>query len=487
MSETQSQHDLNLENYELFDILHVYGLPYDFTDYHIRIASSKLDQINSAKDQLDPEIPLFYQKSFVIIECIHKFREQQKLLNERYLSNHNDDGEILKTILQTENFENYNSIVDLLNVILKNNNNLTKQNQNNKLLRKQIESRLSDTTAISNDEVNNSIQSNDRSINYFDNANSDKKNRNIIDTYTNDVAPGKINSLKRIIQMKNVHINSCFREKYVLTNPCDFKYTIPNEIKNVISMKLASIEIPNSWYLFSEKKKNNRFRIRIDTDNHDYCFDISVPDGNYNSETLVDYLNKEYFYMNENDNLNDPHKFLNHIKFSINEFNNKTRFELVGDPDQEFNFSLFFMDDPNEKLNDTLGWTFGFRQMQYMNIEDFIFSEGLFDAGGDRYIYFCINDYQYNVNETNIICFDETTINENVLAKIPMINGKLCLIVDENDGCSLAKTRRYNGPVNLKRLEIKVMDKFGEIIDLNHMDFSFTLELEILYERNMVV
>ena len=43
---------------------------------------------------------IFYKKSFVIIECIHKFREQQKLLNERYLSNHNDDAEILKTLLK---------------------------------------------------------------------------------------------------------------------------------------------------------------------------------------------------------------------------------------------------------------------------------------------------------------------------------------------------------------------------------------------------
>ena len=29
MSGTQTQVDLNLENYELFDILHLYGLPYD--------------------------------------------------------------------------------------------------------------------------------------------------------------------------------------------------------------------------------------------------------------------------------------------------------------------------------------------------------------------------------------------------------------------------------------------------------------------------
>ena len=487
MSGTQTQVDLNLENYELFDILHLYGLPYDFTDHHIRQANSKLEQINSAKQQLGADIPIFYKKSFVIIECIHKFREQQKLLNERYLSNHNDDAEILKTLLETDNFQNYESTLELLNVVLKNNTKLVKQNQNNKRLNNEMQSRLSDTTDLTNQQQNNGSKSNDRSVNYFDAANTDKNNRNIIDTYPNEAAPGKINSLKRIIQMKNVHINSCFREKYISTNPSDFKYTIPNEIKNVISMKLASIEIPNSWYLYSGKKKNNHFSISIYTDSKNTSFNIFVPDGNYNSETLVEYLNKEYFYMNENENPDDPNKLLNHIKFSIDEFNNKTKIELVGDNDEELKFSLSFLENSSDNLTDKLGWTLGFRKTEYMDIDDFIFSEGLFDAGGDRYIYFCVNDYQYNVNETNIICFDQTTINENVLAKIPMINGKLCLIVDENDGCSLAKTRRYNGPVNLKRLEIKVMDQFGEIIDLNHMDFSFTLELEILYERNMVI
>ena len=62
-----------------------------------------------------------------------------------------------------------------------------------------------------------------------------------------------------------------------------------------------------------------------------------------------------------------------------------------------------------------------------------------------------------------------------------MINGKLCLIIDDVDN-PLTKTRRYNGPVNIARLQIKIMDKFGCVIDLNHMDFSFTLELEVLYE-----
>ena len=486
MSAPQSELDLNLENYELFDLLHVFSLPYDFTDYHIRTASKKLDKINEAKLQLPPEVPLFYQKTFVIIECLHKFREQQKLLNERYLSNHNDDGEVLKTVLQINNFENYNNILELLNVVLKNNSNLTKENKKNKRLHNEIQSRLEDVTDISSAAQEPIEKTHNQGINYFDNINKKDKS-SIIDTYSNDAVPGQINSLKRIVQMKNLHINSCFRDNYISTNPCDFKYNIPTEIKNVISMKLASIEIPNSWYLYSSLKKNNAFTIKLSTTENLYTFSISVPDGNYDSETLVEYLNNTYFYLNTQPKPDDPKNLLNNISVSVNEYNNKTKFEQIGDTDIDFQFSVYFITESNQNLNDTLGWTLGFRKNEYVDIDDFVESEGLFDAGGDRYIFFCINDYQYNVNETNIICFDETSINENVLAKIPMINGKLCLVVDENDGCSLAKIRRYNGPVNLKRLDIKVMDQFGEIIDLNHMDFSFTLELEILYERNRIV
>ena len=70
----------------------------------------------------------------------------------------------------------------------------------------------------------------------------------------------------------------------------------------------------------------------------------------------------------------------------------------------------------------------------------------------------------------------------NKLSKIPMINGKLSLIIDENDNL-LNKKRLYNGPVDISRFYIKIMDAFGQIIDLNKMDFSFSIELEILYEK----
>jgi len=304
-----------------------------------------------------------------------------------------------------------------------------------------------------------------------------KNNTNlIINSFPNNVAPGNLNSLKRITTFQNIHLNSCFRHNYFNSNSCDFQYIIPSDIKNVVSLRLVSIEIPNSWYLFSHKQKNNIFNIEVNIDNVITNYVITIPDGNYDSDSLQQYLNTNYFSQSKTNN------YLKYIHFSIDNNNFKSKFEVLPNPSIcNFSFSICFLYDENENLMNNVGWLLGFRLPTYQNISENIQSEGLFDACGDKYIYFALNDYQYNNNSNNIVGFDKSIMDENILAKIPMINGKLSFIIDENNNL-LAKRRVYNGPVTLRKLYIKIMDKFGNIIDLNNMDFSFTLEVELLYE-----
>jgi hypothetical protein len=307
---------------------------------------------------------------------------------------------------------------------------------------------------------------------------TNKNNTNyIVSTHQDLIAPGNLNSVKRILQYCNLNINSCFRTNYYQSNPCDFIYMIPSEIKNVVSMRLVSIEIPNSWYLFSKIKKNNIFEISIEENEEKHGYKIEIPDGNYDSQTLEDYLNSNFFYQSGMENS------LKYIKFSINSYNLKSKFELIESCDLEkkrIRFSLKFTESIGQNIMMTFGWIVGFRTATYINVKELV-SEGLFDAGGDRYIYVSINDYQYNNNTSNIVCFDKSILSEDVIAKIPMVNGKLSLVVNDNNS-PLSKIRLYNGPVNLSRLQIKVLDHFGNIIDLNNMDFSMTLELQLLYE-----
>jgi hypothetical protein len=439
-----NQLDLDLKNYDYYDLLKLFKI--NNSDNRNIILHKTDKTINNLIDKkLDDYIVIFFKKAKNVIIAIND------LLN----NNNNSTIEIepfmnkIYTIDKSYNIELL-SIIDLLNKI------------------KNVE--LAESIPLSNkNESNYNVNKMDYIL---------KNNTNtVFNVAVNELSPGDLNSIKRITQLLNLNINTCFRNNYYQNSPTDFLYNLPVEIKNVSSLRLVSIEIPNSWYLFSSKKKNNIFYILVDDKSNKSSkeYSIEISDGNYNFENLEVYLNSTYFYES---GIDYP---LKNIKFTINPNSLKSSFEIIGEDSNDYSFSLKFSLDINQNIINTAGWILGFRLGNYLNIKKII-SEGLFDAGGDRYVYLSINDFQYNNNTSNIVCFDNNILNEDVIAKIPMENGKLSLIINDNNN-NLAKIRRYNGPINLSKLQIKLLDQFGCIIDLNNMDFSMTLELQILYEN----
>jgi hypothetical protein len=458
--------DLNINNYNFDELMNIFKInSYDQTiDY-----KSKLDRkVQQIRDKYPEEIYLFYHKTKLILLVVFS------LLDNKYIKKKEEIEDYVEKIKQIHDLERKNE-THIINELLNLNNTVDDENYN--ILK---ESNILETNHLNKPYLSTHEGRVNPNLNNRNNTNP------ILSSYPNEVAPGNLNSVKRITQVLNLNLNSCFRSNYYQSNPCEFLYLFPIEIKNVLSMRLASIEIPNAWYLFSKLKKNNFFEIDINIHNREkpqekYNFLITVPDGNYDVETLQNYLNSTYFYES---GLDTPLKY---IKFSIDLNTLKSAFSIIhfeNDSNEEITnitFTLKFIENINQNAMNTMGWILGFRLGTYLNIEECVVSEGLFDAGGDRYIYVSINDFQYNNNNSNIVCFDKSILNEDVIAKIPMNNGKLSLIINDNNQV-LAKLRRYNGPVNISRLQIKILDKFGTVIDLNNMDFSFTLEMEILYE-----
>jgi hypothetical protein len=426
--------DLDINNYNYDDLLQLFKIQEKQKDNR-QIIQEKLLLI---QPKVNPDIYNFYKKSSQILDCIYTLFDSNMLLDL------NDQKMISHYIDKIKKIENYEK---------KNTQNIFQE-------------------LISlNDEKDFDLGNSNSMNSMFSNL---QQNQNIIvDSYSNQVAPGKLNSLKRITQTQNICLNSCFRSQYLQSASTDFDYLIPTEIKNVVSMRLASIEIPNSWYLFSDKKINNTFKIIIDNNSIKTEHIICIPEGNYDIDTIEEFLNTVYFYKSNTD--------LNFIKFSINPLNYKSSFEIINCDNPLLSFSLTFIEDINQNPMNTCGWIFGFRSPKYININEKVTSEGLFDAGGDRYLYLSLTDYQYNNNNINIIGFDKSILENDILAKVLLVNGKFSLIINENTN-SLTKIRKYNGPINLKKIHVKLLDKFGELIDLNQMDFSFTLELELLYE-----
>jgi hypothetical protein len=287
---------------------------------------------------------------------------------------------------------------------------------------------------------------------------------NPVEVQPTTASQGALYPIKRRIQKRVICFDSRFRDNYMETSSSDFIYTLPYPIKNVISVRLNSLELPNSWYSYCEAKKTNIFQI-IDASNVSRY--ITYPDGNYQamdfdaaSKTLL----TEAFGAN-------------HFELLVSLTSGKTMIrDLCGNPFQlKFNTG-----NVNSDIRKNLGWYMGFRKASYSG-ESIYESEGVYNAGGNDYIYFVLNDFNHSEAPSVVAMMDNTVLDDNILAKIPISNDKFQILFD-SPGNGVTKQREYMGSVTLSRLHIKILNEFGDRIDFNKMDYSFSLELEIAFE-----
>ena len=291
---------------------------------------------------------------------------------------------------------------------------------------------------------------------------------------------GSVNPLERERIFTNIHFNSKFRDNYYSTSSSNFQYTLPQPSDKVVSLSLSSICIPNSWYVFSTECDSNRFIVEISGVCIPFSiFEIVIPDGNYDDCALESFLNDTYFF---NSGVDNPLKF---VKFSIQPQSLKSMFEFIKDAPDEIEMNVKFVDIRTKSIMYTAGWTMGFRYGQYLHITKYLMSEGLFNAGGDCYLYFCLDDFNKNVNNSNVVLFDDSMMRDDVLAKIYLIDGKFAMNVDNNpdDCCNHVKTRKYFGPIDLRKIHVRLLNQYGRVINLNNMDYSFSLEVAQLYKN----
>ncbi len=411
--------DFNIQNYTFYDILHLLNLPYEFQTSHLAELKKKITLLN--QPNVSTDIYHFYKKTFIIVNCIHKYREKKSEFDLDYFPEIEEDTLLYDDILKIPDFERLPSPEQILELVLKNN--------------EELKIKINDDTP---EEITEGIQ--DRYAR--------SKPMPTLSSHV-PLAPGSVNSIKRQLQTRNLYFNSSFREDTnTYSTSSDFRYIIPSEINNVVSMQLTSIELPDSWYLCNS---------------HSYDLDgttYSIADGNYDSTSIITAINDT--------------KHAN-VTFSINSNTLKTTITNTSDA------TITFSTSENDKMK-SFGWLLGFREMSYtLEANVPLESEGLFNDGTRRYFYFCVNDFQNNVNETNSICLQNNLSDKHILSKICLQDTKHFM------RSSTGSKRNYNGPIDLKRLNIQLLDEHGEIIKLNNMDVGFTLQLELLYERDLIV
>ena len=109
--------------------------------------------------------------------------------------------------------------------------------------------------------------------------------------------------------------------------------------------------------------------------------------------------------------------------------------------------------------------------------DSYYISEGVLDLVGTKYMYLVINDYNNNVVNNNFYSvFQNSMLNNNILARI-----NLHPTVSDNN-TFVAQPREYFGPVYIQKLNIQLINEYGDVMDLNNMDYSFCLSLKMIYD-----
>jgi len=71
-----SSFNLNLSDYNLNDILDLFGLDHDFTENELRNAKKVIMKVHPDKSQLNPKFFIFFSKAYNILCYIYRFREK---------------------------------------------------------------------------------------------------------------------------------------------------------------------------------------------------------------------------------------------------------------------------------------------------------------------------------------------------------------------------------------------------------------------------
>jgi len=90
----------------------------------------------------------------------------------------------------------------------------------------------------------------------------------------------------------------------------------------------------------------------------------------------------------------------------------------------------------------------------------------------------------YNNNNNNGLfytAFNSSILNKSVLGRFPLNTSLYSLLLQNNLNVVVLK-REYFGPVSIQKLTIQLLDEFGRIVDLNYMDYSFSMLMTIAYD-----
>ena len=230
------------------------------------------------------------------------------------------------------------------------------------------------------------------------------------DTYSVPVKQDSLNpNLKNTIT-RFVNLDSQFR-KYSNGVDCtstNYTLDLSDTLKDAISLRLFSFQIPLSWYAIDSAYGNTCFWII----NTDYNVPVYIPSGNYTPSQFILFINKAFvdagfILLPDQDpatyNINNGKLTLYLSGMQYNPTGENTLFTVSNTSILlffDFSFKLLCANNcfsrTNYHLNTTLGWLMGYR-LPYIHIHDYgNEAPSILDLNGTKYLILVLDDFNQN-------------------------------------------------------------------------------------------
>ena len=263
---------------------------------------------------------------------------------------------------------------------------------------------------------------------------------------------------------KYINVDTRFRDEYSSGGSCNgvegITITLPERINEVKKIEVKCAEIPMSICNISSDLGNNVLQVggAVKT----------IPDGFYTAAQLRDAINAS----------------LVGTQCSVTIVNNKCLFTSTSASNIIINFAIDKSGSFDKyNLKSKLGWALGFRDISItIPAGGSVSGTGFIDLNEPRYLYLIVDEFNQGNPHSFLAPLPKSFINQNIIARISMFYEMFpygsVLNASRSNGLLVSDVREFSGKVNLQKLNIQLVNEYGNGVDLNGLDFSFCVEVE---------
>ena len=292
-----------------------------------------------------------------------------------------------------------------------------------------------------------------------------RPNTDYIYTSNSDFLPGRINPINTRVITKCVNIDTRFRESINTTQSSDFTVQLTSKFNKVVSMELTALEMPLNFYGISASNGNNFLYLQVEFGEGDERQIVDnvfiIPDGNYNPNDFIDKINNILCPLDINGKMLEPNNIFSYIRFSLDltqdgSGSGKVTIGPVGTQTMSIHkITLDFTRNidgctDNIEITKRIGWNLGFLKPKYEG-DFFYVADSIVEPKNNRYVYLSIDDFNKNSNNPFISIFNQSILNDDILARISIKGSHFNMLLD-NEMSIVAEPRIYFGPVDISTI-----------------------------------